>query len=180
MKLKILLGLSSALCLSALTLQAQETNQIEQLQKQLKQTRESFEKQQREMRESFEKMMRDQQAQIEALKRQLATVPTNAPAAAPTEAASEQIKELNEKVDQVVEAQKKVRPGEFNPAIGLVGETVFSYRSKGSDVTGSDRPGGFDVFQRSIELDLAASVDPFAKGYAVINATADAASGEAT
>ena len=61
MKLKNLLGLSSALCLSALTLQAQETNQIEQLQKQLKQTQESFERQQREMRESFEKMMRDQQ-----------------------------------------------------------------------------------------------------------------------
>jgi len=180
MKLKNLLGLSSALCLSALALKAQETNQIEQLQKQLKQTQESFERQQREMRESFEKMMRDQQAQIEALKKQLATVPTNAPAAVPTETASEQIKELNEKVDQVVEAQKKVRPGEFNPSIGLVGETVFSYNSRGSDRTGNDRPGGFDVFQRSIELNVAASVDPFAKGYAVINASADSQTGEAT
>src|SRR6266576_2906906 len=150
MKLKNLLGLSSTLCLSALALQAQETNQIEQLQKQLKQTQESFERQQREMRERFEKMIRDQQAQIEVLKKQFATVPTNAPAAAPTETASGQIKELNEKVDQVVEAQKKVRPGEFNPSIGLVGETVFSYNSRGSDRTGNDRPGGFDVFQRSI------------------------------
>src|SRR5258706_301086 len=51
------------------------------------------------------------------------------------------------KIDQVIEAQKKVRPGEFNPAIGLVGETVFSYRSRGSSETGSDRPGGFDIWQ---------------------------------
>jgi hypothetical protein len=79
-----------------------------------------------------------------------------------------------------VEAQKKVRPSEFNPSIGLVGETVFSYRTEGSNKTGSGRPGGWDIFQRSIELNLAASVDPFAKGYVVANASADAATGEAT
>src|SRR4029077_2433795 len=58
-------------------------------------------------------------------------------------------------------------------------ETLFSYRSKGPDATGSDRPGGFDAFQRSIELNIAASVDPFAKAYAVINASADSGTGEA-
>ncbi len=68
----------------------------------------------------------------------------------------------------------------FNPAIGLVGETIFSYRSKGSTSTGSDRAGGFDVNQRSAELNIAASVDPFAKGYAVLNASADPITGEAT
>ena len=72
----------------------------------------------------------------------------------------------------MVEAQKKTLMSEFNPAIGLVGETIFSYDSKGSDQTGNNRPGGFDVDQRSIELNIAASVDPFAKGYAVINASA--------
>ena len=90
------------------------------------------------------------------------------------------MKELNTKVDNVVEAQKKIRPSEFNPSIGLVGETIFSYRSKGSDQTGSDRAGGFDVYQRSVELNIAAAVDPFAKGYAVLNASADAQTGEAT
>ncbi len=80
----------------------------------------------------------------------------------------------------MIEAQKKQRPSEFNPSIGLVGETIFSGRSKGSDETGSDRPGGFDVNQRSIELDVAAAVDPFAKGYAVINGSADSATGEAS
>ena len=92
----------------------------------------------------------------------------------------QQVQELNEKVDQVVEAQRKVLPSEFNPSIGLVGETVFSYRSRESSQTGSDRPGGFDVFQRSVELNAAASVDPFAKAYVVANASADAHTGEAT
>ena len=48
----------------------------------------------------------------------------------------QQVQELKEKVDQVVEAQKKDVPSEFNPSIGLVGETIFSYRSKGSDGDG--------------------------------------------
>ncbi len=91
----------------------------------------------------------------------------------------QQVEELKEKVRSVAEAQKKKLPSEFNPSIGLVGETVFSYRSKGSNETGSDRPGGLDVFQRSVELNIAASVDPFAKGYAVINASADPITGEA-
>ena len=91
----------------------------------------------------------------------------------------EQFKELNTKVDEVVEAQKQERPNAFNPSIGFVGETIFSYNSRGSDQTGSAQPGGFDVYQRSMELNIAASVDPFAKGYAVINASADAQTGEA-
>jgi hypothetical protein len=90
------------------------------------------------------------------------------------------IDELKEAVDQVVEAQKKVLPSVFNPSIGFIGETLFSYRNRGPSETGSESPGGFDVFQRSMELNIAGSVDPFAKGYAVINATADAATGEAT
>jgi hypothetical protein len=90
------------------------------------------------------------------------------------------INDLKDEVDQLVEAQKKVLPSVFNPSIGFVGETIFSYRSRGSSETGSDQPGGYDIFVRSMELNIAGSVDPFAKGYAVINATADAATGEAT
>jgi hypothetical protein len=187
MNLKCLIGWSSALCLSAVIAQAQETNEVDKLDQRLKQIQESFEKQQREMRENFERLIREQQTQIESLKKQLANIPTNAVAgpvatnAPPGVAVTpEQMKELNTKVDGVVEAQKQVRPGAFNPSVGLVGETVFSYRSKGSDETGSSRPGGFDAFQRSVELNVAAAVDPFAKAYAVINASADAQTGEAT
>ena len=91
----------------------------------------------------------------------------------------QQVQELKEKVDQVVEAQKKAVPSVFNPAIGFVGETIFSYNNKNSQQTGSSQPGGFDVFQRSIELNAAASVDPFARGYVVINASVDPTTGEA-
>src|ERR1043166_3033378 len=102
------------------------------------------------MRESFEKIIKDQQAQIDALKKQVGIAPTNAPPGAPAVAGTaEQFKELNDKIASVVEAQTKTRLSEFNPAIGLVGETVFSYRSKGSDQTGGDRPGGFGAFHRS-------------------------------
>ena len=173
MKLKTILGWSSALCLSVSIAQAQETNEVEQLKQQL-----------RQMQENFEEVQNEQRQQIEALTKKLDELmarQTAPPSSSATNAATqEQVKELNDKVESVVEAQKKTLVSEFNPAIGLVGETIFSYRSKGSDATGSDRPGGFDVWQRSIELNVAASVDPFAKGYAVINGSADSATGEAS
>jgi uncharacterized membrane-anchored protein YhcB (DUF1043 family) len=191
-KLKYVVALSSALCLSVMIVQAQETNDGEKFNKQLKelqerfekqqqQLRDSFEKQQRELRESFDRLARDQQAQIEALKKQLAAGATNAAPTQPVESSNtaDQIKDLNDKLDSVIESEKKVKPNEFNPSIGLVGETIFSYRTKGSEATGSDRPGGVDVFQRSVELNVAAAVDPFAKAYVVANASADSATGEA-
>jgi hypothetical protein len=70
MKLKNLLGWSSALCLSATVLQAQEANETEKLNKELKQ-----------MQERFERMLREQQAQIDALKKQLDAAKTNPPPA---------------------------------------------------------------------------------------------------
>ena len=102
---------------------------------------------------------------------------TSAP---PATAITDRLAALDDKIESLVEAQKKVLPSEFNPAIGVVGETLFSYRSKGSEQTGSDRPGGFDVNQRSVELNVSASVDPFAKAYLVANASADAKTGEST
>jgi hypothetical protein len=128
--------------------------------------------------------MQQQMQQLQQKIQELETTRTSAPPASVTAPAGsvtpEQLKEVDEKVDKVVEAQKKTLMSEFNPAIGLVGETVFSYRSRGSEATGSDRPGGWDVWQRSVELNVAASVDPFAKGYVVANASADAATGEST
>lgn len=190
MRLKWWLGFSWALWLSAAMVAAQETNltekfnqQLQQLQdrfdRQQRELRESFEREQRELRESFEKLNRAQQVEIEALKKQIAAAPTNAPVPA-SAASAEKLKELNDKVDVVVAGQGKSLPNEFNPAIGVVAETIFSYSSQGNEDTGRERPGGFDVYQRSLELDIAASVDPFAKAYVVANASADAATGEAT
>ncbi len=89
------------------------------------------------------------------------------------------LKELEKKVDELTESSKKTFPSQFNPAIGLVGETIFSYDSNGNNTTANNRPGGFDVYQRSVEMNLSASVDPFALGYAVINGSADAQTGTA-
>ncbi|MEO6182627.1 MAG: hypothetical protein ABIP76_05815 [Verrucomicrobiota bacterium] len=60
MKIFKIMGWSSALCLSLITLQAQETNEVGQLKKQLQQ-----------MQDSFEKVTRAQQQQIEALTKKL-------------------------------------------------------------------------------------------------------------
>jgi hypothetical protein len=108
----------------------------------------------------------------------VAEEPSNTPEAAGNSQLQQQVDELKQTVDQVVEAQRKVLPSEFNPSIGLVGETIFSYRGRGSSQTGSDRPGGFDVFQRSVELNAAGSVDPFANAYVVANASVDPVTGE--
>jgi hypothetical protein len=60
MKIFKIVGWSSALCLGAMTLSAQETNDVGQLKKQLQ-----------EMRENFEKVRLEQQQQIEALTKKL-------------------------------------------------------------------------------------------------------------
>jgi len=119
------------------------------------------------------------QKQLELLAQKQVAITNLAVAPEPTNVVSpDSFKELSDKVDNVIEAQKKTLPSEFNPAIGLVGETIFSGQSKGSPQNGTGYPGGFDVFQRSVELNASASVDPFAKGWVVINGSADAATGE--
>jgi hypothetical protein len=184
MKLKNLMGVSSALCLCATVAQAQETNSPADFDQRLKQMQEYFEKREQALEKKFEEKTAAQDAEIAALKKQIAGKPAPAaPGAAESPNRSEvpdPIKELSDKVDSVVEAQKKTLPGEFNPAIGFVGELVSSYHSQGADKTGSDRPGGFDFWARSLELNAAASVDPFAKGWVVANASVDSATGEST
>src|SRR5207302_10561332 len=55
-------------------------------------------------------------------------------------------------------AANKTFPSQFNPAIGLIIDTVGSY--------GSKTRGDFEL--RAAELGVSASVDPFARGYAII------------
>ncbi|HUN56258.1 MAG TPA: hypothetical protein VMU29_13990 [Smithella sp.] len=145
-----------------------------------------------DMLKKQEETVKEQQTMINELKAQIkkdevkqtnaSSQPENSAAGqtAPASETQQLVQELKEKVDQISEAQKKVLPSEFNPSIGLVGETIFSYRDKGSSQTGSARPGGFDVYQRSVELNAAAAVDPFAKAYVVINASADPVTGESS
>jgi uncharacterized coiled-coil protein SlyX len=125
------------------------------------------------------KLIEQLKAEVSQHQQPAATKAAVAAETAPSEEMKQQVRELKDEVNRVAEAQRKVLPSEFNPAIGLVGETIFSYRSKGKEQTGSDRPGGYDVFQRSVELNASASVDPFASAYVVANASADPVTGEA-
>jgi len=164
------------------------------LEDRLKALEETVEKQGQMIQEQrgLQKSMRKEEHTIDEQKKLIeklqAEIKQNIPAAqsedanagqtAPAGEMQQQVQELKDKVDQVAEAQTRTFPSIFNPAIGIVGETIFGYRSKGSAQTGNDRPGGFDVFQRSVELNAAAAVDPYAKAYAVINGSADPVTGE--
>jgi uncharacterized coiled-coil protein SlyX len=167
----------------ALKKQEQTIQELKTLQETLKKTEQTIKEQQ--------KLIEDLKAETKQAKppeQQVVTQPKEAPPPAgqepekksTLEQVQQQVEKLKAEVGEVVEAQKKNILSVFNPAIGLVGETILSYRSKGSNETGSNRPGGFDFNQRSVELNLAGSVDPFARGYAVINASADPVTGEAT
>jgi len=152
----------------------------------IKKLEETIQKQQDVLKEQQKALedLKEEFKQSQSVKPQPST-PAPPAAAATTQQATpeqtqQQVEELKQKVDQVVEAQKKYVPSVFNPSIGFVGETIFSHNSKGSKDTGSDRPGGYDVNLRSMELNLAGFVDPFARGYAVINASADPVTGEAS
>jgi hypothetical protein len=170
--------LASVLAGNTISLRAQETNEVEQLKRQLLQMQADFARQQAEQQKQIAELTR----KLDALTQQTARVTTaiapetNATAGAEA-VTSERFRELDEKVNEVVAAQKKSLVSEFNPAIGVVGETIFSQQSKGSPQNGTGYPGGFDVYQRSVELNAAASVDPFAKGWVVINGSADSATG---
>ena len=59
MKLKLIIGLSSALCLSAMSGQAQETNEMTQLKQMLLQMQEKFEQSQNEQRQQIESLRRE-------------------------------------------------------------------------------------------------------------------------
>lgn len=156
----------------AMKKQEQTIQELKTLQKTVKQQEKTIEEQRKVIEELTAKAKQPQPSGAPAV--------AEAPQAAATEQVKQEVEELKEQVSSVAEAQKKQVLSVFNPAIGLVGETIFAYRSRSSQATGSDRPGGWDVNQRSVELNLAATVDPFAKGYAVINASADPITGEAT
>ena len=123
---------------------------------------ESLRKQEQTIDEQ-KKLIEKLQAETQQNKPSVPSGDASAEPTAPPGEIQQQVQDLKEKVDQVAEAQTRTFPSIFNPAIGIVGETIFGYRSKGSAQTGSDRPGGFDAFQRSVELNAAAAVDPYAK-----------------
>jgi hypothetical protein len=119
-----------------------------------------------------EQQMKEQEELIHKL---MAEKPVAVPTAPPPAVASEeerrkadelkrQIEEdIADKIQPALAAANKTFPSQFNPAIGFVIDTVGSWTRRNQ--------GNFEF--RSGELGLSASVDPFARGYAIINGTND-------
>jgi hypothetical protein len=76
-------------------------------------------------------------------------------------------KEVTENVMRRIQpsltAANKTFPSQFNPAIGLIIDTVASYKGQ--------QGGNFEL--RSAELGLSASVDPFARAWAIITGSSE-------
>jgi hypothetical protein len=128
---------------------------------------EAMKQQLRQMQEQMKK----QQALIEKLSAERGGAPAASAArpstAAPAETADEERlkKQVTENVLRRIQpnlaAANKTFASQFNPAIGFIIDQVGSYSRK-------DR-GNFEF--RSGEIWISASVDPFARGYAILNGT---------
>lgn len=160
-------------------LHSQESGRLEKLERELERTRQILAEQQRHI----ENLTREIQSLKTQAGPQPAQAPTPAPTAAPPPAIAEtetnRLAELEKQVDALSQRAKQSTPSLRNPALGVAADTLFSYNSRPNTVSGFERPGGWDAFLRSAELSLQASIDPFARAYTVINASADAATGEA-
>jgi hypothetical protein len=127
---------------------------------QLQRDLETMKKQVEEMQEKIRKQ--------EELLKQLTTQPAPPPPVAkPSPEVEEQIRQkvredVLREIQPSLSAATRTFPSMFNPAIGLVIDTVGSYQKAG---------GNFEL--RSAELGISASVDPFARGYAFINGTSN-------
>ncbi|HYR95481.1 MAG TPA: hypothetical protein VEM57_02050 [Candidatus Binatus sp.] len=136
---------------------------------------EAMRKQLRQMQEQLKK----QQQLIDKLSAEKQVPPPGAPGATAArvpgvktaEAASadeERLRtEITEKIMRRIQPQlaaaNKTFPSQFNPAIGLILDNVASYADK--------ERGNFEF--RAAELGISASVDPFARGYAIITGSPD-------
>ncbi len=123
-----------------------------------------------------QEMIRKQDAVIRKLSGQqpppVAAPTTTAAPAAPTpetktadeERLQRQVTEnIMRRIQPSLLAANKTFPAQFNPAIGLIIDNVFSYSNH-------DR-GNFEF--RAAELGLSANVDPFVRGYAIITGAPD-------
>lgn len=160
MNKKQILGWSSALCLSAGALAAQEANEVEALKRQLKQATESFQKSIDEQRRVIEELNR----KIDAMERRTAPVipppvpdHDHPPVSAKSSVADSPVR---------VHAPK----GSAYLDIGLVGNVVAG-GSTARDIEGGTQLGGHDPNARGftlqgLEASFSGAVDPYFRGNA--------------
>jgi len=147
----------SALVLGATATQAQDTNQLNALQRQLEQ-----------MQSNFDRVVREQQAQIEALKKQIATMnePGRLPVAA-TETVAPSATAASASPEKSWSPTDPIRIGKGSAYadIGLVA-TFAAGGSTADDIEGGAQLGGHDPNQngftiQGVELNLQGAVDPY-------------------
>jgi len=152
-------------------------NEIEALKRQMKLLEEKIQKQERLIDKLAAEKAAPQKPAEAAAPAAVAPAGT-APAGAATEAVappapegeSQQDKLASEVTERVMRnirpslaGANKTFPSQFNPAIGLIVDTAASYKE--------NERANFEF--RSAELGVSASVDPFARGYAILNGTND-------
>src|SRR3989449_7265678 len=149
---------------------------------------ENLKKQMLQMEEQFRQLQR----QIEKLEKQAAPPGAASQPQAADPALQKKIQEVESKADAALAATKKTFASQFNPSLSLAIDTIGSYKSNAQgfnpgEGTGTrdaggrinnSRPAGADFNLRSAELFMSADVDPFARAYATINASADAANND--
>ncbi len=120
--------------------------------------------------QQMQEMIQKQEATIERLSAKRGAPP--AVTAAPAPQAQEQAKqELEDEVAERVARRlqptlaslNKTFPAQFNPAIGLIIDSAFTSKD--------NERANFEF--RSAELGVSANIDPFARGYAILNGTPD-------
>src|SRR5437016_6305685 len=129
--------------------------ELEVMRKQLRQMQEQMKEQQ----ELIDKLSAEKQAPAAPPTAQVPATKTAEEKAADEERLRREITaSIMRRVQPQIAAANKTFPSQFNPAIGLIIDTVGSY--------GSKTRGDFEL--RAAELGISASVDPFARGYAII------------
>lgn len=164
MNTKQILGWSSALCLSASAIQAQETTDVEALKNQLKQATESFQKAIDEQRRVIDELNR----KIETLEK---AKPTRAaPAPSPIVESKAPAGGASEGKSWSVTDPMRVKRGSAYLDIGLVGNVAVG-GSTANDIEGGTQLGGHDPNQRGftlqgLEAAFSGAVDPYFRGNA--------------
>jgi len=166
MNVKTILGWSSALCLGAGALQAQENSEVESLKRQLQQATENFQKAIQEQRRVIDDLNR----KIESIEK----VKTNAPS--PVAAISDTNSPPSRGFSMT--NPMRVQKGAAYLDIGLVGNVAVG-GSTANDIEGGTQLGGHDPNQRgftlqALEASFSGAVDPYFRGNANLSFAIDA------
>jgi len=174
MNVRNIIGWSSALWLSAISLQAQETNPLDPVQKQMKQ-----------MQENFERIIKEQQRQIESLGQQVKEMQKGMTNIVPVEAKKtpEPLLPTTGQAEAMPPAGAQTKPWSPSDSIRLAGgqqnflnisfdALVAGGWSSAEDVE-SLQPGGHDPKQRgftvqNLETTFDGKIDPYFRGQANI------------